>query len=134
MRKKAAKPAAMPPKKRTRKVIPASVAEKAPVTTAAIANWKQTTPEASLMRDSPESRVFCRLVRLTDAPRAPTAAASVGPRAAAQAKAAASGIVGAISFKAKPTTSTVVATSPMASDRIDLRLFHRSRLLDSRPR
>lgn len=136
MPKNAAKPAtmpnAMPPKKSTRNVTPASAAENAPVTAAAMANWKHTTPDASLMSDSPESRIFWRLVSETVEPSAPTAAASVGPSAAAQANAAASGIEGTIQCRANPTTSTVMITSPMASERIEGRLFHSSRLLDSR--
>lgn len=95
MPKNAAEPAtmpnAMPPKKSTRNVTPASAAENAPV----------------------------------------TAAASVEPSAAAQANAAVSGIEGTIQCRANPTTSTVMGTSPMASERIEGRLFHSSRLLDS---
>ena len=53
-----ARPSRMPPKKLTANVDAASVSENAPVTAAAMANWNDTTPDASLMRASPESSVF----------------------------------------------------------------------------
>ena len=52
-----ATPTAMPPKNETTKETPASMSEKAPVVAAAMANWKDTTPDASLMSASPCSRV-----------------------------------------------------------------------------
>ena len=107
-------------------------AEKAPVRAAALANWKATTPDASLMSDSPESSVDWRFFRLTEEARAPTAAASVGASAAAQAKAAASGTEGTNQFSAKPTTSTVSSTSPTANDRMEPLFSHRSRGFVSR--
>ena len=84
------------------------------------------------MSDSPESSVDWRFFRLTDEARAPTAAASVGARAAAQAKAAASGIEGTNQFNTKPTTSTVSSTSPTANDRMEPLFSHRSRGFVSR--
>ena len=84
------------------------------------------------MSDSPESSVDWRFFRLTDDASAPTAAASVGARAAAQAKAAASGIEGTNQFSTKPTTSTVSSTSPTANDRMELLFSHRSRGFVSR--
>ena len=84
------------------------------------------------MSDSPESSVDWRFFRLTEEARAPTAAASVGASAAAQAKAAASGTEGTNQFSAKPTTSTVSSTSPTANDRMEPLFSHRSRGFVSR--
>lgn len=111
-------PTAMPPKKSRAKDTAASAAEKAPVRAAAMANWKATTPDASLMSDSPASSVDWRGFRPTREPSAPTAAASVGARAAAQAKAAARGMDGTNQCGTKPTTSTVSSTSPTASEKM----------------
>ncbi len=47
----------MPPKNSRANSAPTSIAENAPVSAAALANWKATTPEASLMSDSPDSNV-----------------------------------------------------------------------------
>ena len=79
------------------------------------------------MSDSPDSSVDWRFFRLTDEARAPTAAASVGARAAAHAKAAARGMEGTNQFSTKPTTSTVSSTSPTASDRMAPLFSHSSR-------
>ena len=46
-------PNAMPPTKLTAKKVVASASEKAPVTAAAIANWNETTPDASFRSASP---------------------------------------------------------------------------------
>ena len=47
----------MPPKKLTKNAPVAEISEKVPVVSAAMENWNETTPEASLMSDSPESRI-----------------------------------------------------------------------------
>ena len=52
------RPRPMPPRKSTRKVLPAAARLKAPVTAAAMANWNDTTPEASLSSASPDSNAF----------------------------------------------------------------------------
>ena len=122
------RPMPMPPKKSTRKVMPASAAEKVPVTAAAMANWKQTTPEASLMRASPESRAFCRGESLMSLPSATTAAASVGPSAAPRAKAAASVMLGCTRLRAKPAASVATSTRPTASETIGALLRHSASL------
>lgn len=106
----------MPPKASTTNEIEASSSENVPVTAAAIANSKDTTPDASLISASPERSDFWRLESETSLPSAATATASVGPRAAPKAKAAASGMEGTIQFRIKPTTSTVRNTRPMARD------------------
>ena len=125
-------PSAMPPKKLARNVAVASSSEKVPVTAAAMANWKDTTPEASLMSASPESSVFCRLVRLMSLPRAVTATASVGPSAAPMANAAAKGMEGSIQCRTKPTTSTVARTRPTAKERMAPLFCQSARLLACR--
>ena len=84
----------MPPKKSAANVAAAWPAENSPVVAATTANSKHTTPDASLNSASPESSDFWRRVSVTSAPMAATAAASVGPRAAPRAKAAASGMLG----------------------------------------
>ena len=110
------RPTSTPPKKSRKKVAVASESEKAPPTATAMANSKQTTPEASLKRASPESRDFCLSVSVTSAPMAATAAASVGPSAAPRASAAASGMDGMTAWSARPTTSVVTTTRPTASE------------------
>ena len=52
------RPTAMPPKKLMAKLCAALARENEPVIAAAIANWNDTTPDASLMSASPESRDF----------------------------------------------------------------------------
>ena len=84
------KPMAMPPKKLIAKLCAASTRENAPVTAAAMANWNDTTPDASLISASPDSSDFWRPVSRMSLPNAVTATASVGPSAAPSAKAAAS--------------------------------------------
>ena len=64
----------------------------------------------------------------TDLESDETATASVGPRAAPKAKAAARGMEGTIAFTAKPITSAVATTSPMASDSTGLRSRHKATL------
>ena len=48
----------MPPKKLMAKLCAALARENEPVIAAAMANWNDTTPDASLMSASPESRDF----------------------------------------------------------------------------
>ena len=84
----------MPPKKLTKNAPVAEISEKVPVVSAAMENWNETTPDASLISDSPESKIDWRRLRLTRFESEATATASVGPSAAPRAKAAASGMVG----------------------------------------
>ena len=102
------------------------------MTAAAMANWNDTTPDASLISASPDSSDFWRPVSRMSLPNAVTATASVGPSAAPSAKAAASGMDGSIQLSTKPTTNTVTITSPMASDTMEPLLSHNPRLLACR--
>ncbi len=106
--------------------------EKTPVTRAATANWKETTPDASLSRHSPWRSVFWSLGISTRLPRVVTATASVGPRAAAKAKAAAKGIEDTSQWVKKPTTSTMSSTRPSAKAKTGLRWRQSAFLSDSR--
>ena len=56
--KPSTRPMPMPPKKLARKLVDASMMENRPVAAAAMANWNDTIPEASLMSDSP-LRMLC---------------------------------------------------------------------------
>ena len=80
---------------------------------------------------SPDSSTDCRFVRLMVCPRAATAAASVGPSAAAHAKAAARGTDGMIQWSMNPATSTLARTSAMAMDRMDHLFLQSCRRSDS---
>ena len=93
-------PIATPPTKSTVKDPAASTSENAPVTAAATENWNATTPDASLIKDSPERSVCWRWVRWMLDLSAVTVAASVGPRAEASANAAARGIEGTMRWRA----------------------------------
>ena len=111
-----AMPTRMPPKKLRANDAPAPRSENDPVVSAAMANWNDTTPDASLMSDSPESRTSCLGVRDARLESDETATASVGPSAAPRAKAATSGMDGSIACAKKPTMSATATTSPMARD------------------
>ena len=125
-------PRTMPPTKTQTSETEASQMEKTPVTRAATANWKETTPDASLSRHSPWRSVFWSLGISTRLPRVVTATASVGPRAAAKAKAAAKGIEGTSQWVKKPTTSTMSSTRPSAKAKTGLRWRQSAFLSDSR--
>ena len=112
-----AKPMAMPPKKLTTKSSEAFSSENVPVVAAARANWNATMPEASLMSDSPSRMLLSRGAMFVPLGIDATATASVGPRAAPSAKAAARGIDGSSQCTEKPTMSAVTSTRPMASER-----------------
>ena len=99
-----------------------------PVTAAATANWKPTTPEASLSSASPYSRAETLRSRLAVSEREDTATASVGPRAKPSAKAAARGMVGNRAWTPKPTAMEIATTKPMASERMIVRFFQRPNL------
>ena len=76
--------------------VPAAAAptENVPVIAARIENWNPTMPEASLNRDSPLRIPRWRSLSVASWLKDATATASVGPRAAPNAKAAASGTAG----------------------------------------
>ena len=122
------RPKAMPPKKLTKNAPVAEISEKVPVVSAAIENWNETTPEASLMSDSPESRIDWRRLRLTRFESEATATASVGPSAAPRAKAAASGMVGSRACNVKPMQRMVTTTRPTASESTFARFDHNATL------
>ena len=114
----------MPPKKLNRKSAVASMSENVPVTAAAMANWKDTMPDASLMSDSPSRMLLERAEMLVSFDSDATATASVGPSAAPKANAANSEMDGTSQLTAKPTMSAVATTRPMASDTTGRRLRH----------
>ena len=122
------KPMAMPPKKLTKNVVAASSIEKVPVVSAATANWNDTTPDASLIKDSPDNRTSWRLFNEARCESDATATASVGPSAAPRANAAASGMLGCTKLSTKPTTSIATTTRPTASDTITVRFDQRDTL------
>ena len=103
------------------KVAPALATLKVPVVAAAMANWKETTPDASLSKASPDNWLFWRRERLMSPPSAATATASVGPSAAPSAKAAASGMEGCSRFRVNPTLKVRRSTRPMASESMPFR-------------
>ncbi len=121
-------PKARPPTNSTTKLSPASRSENDPVAAAAMANWKQTMPEASFKSSSPLRMPHCRSGMLTCFDRDVTATASVGPKAAPKANAAAKEMAGMIACKVKPMINMVTTTSPMASERIGPRFFQRMAL------
>ena len=114
-------PSSRPPTNSTRKSTPASTRENDPVTTAAMANWKDTIPEASFKSSSPFNMEAWRFGMSTCFESDETATASVGPKAAPRAKAAASGMEGTNAFSRKPMTSVVATTRPMAKESTGLR-------------
>ena len=115
-------PMKMPPKKENRNSTVALTRENVPVTAAASANWKATMPDASLMSDSPSRMLLARGEMSVSLESEATATASVGPRAAPRAKAAAKLMEGTTQLTAKPTTRAVTTTSPMASETTGLLL------------
>ena len=64
----------------------APTSENVPVTAAAMANWNDTMPEASLMSDSPSKMLLSRGAMSVSFESDATATASVGPSAAPSAK------------------------------------------------
>ena len=92
-----------------------------PVVKAATANWNDTTPDASLISDSPDKSTSWRLVSDALWESEATATASVGPSAAPSANAAASGTLGWTILSANPATRIVATTNPTASERTTVR-------------
>lgn len=81
-----------------------------------------------MINASPSSKFIIRFGKLIRPERELTATASVGARAAAKAKAAASGIVGIIQWTKYPITTTVANTSPSANTKIGIRIPQRAAL------
>ena len=79
----------MPPRKLITKLTEAFRSEKVPVVTAARANWNDTMPDASLRMDSASRMLLSRGAMFVPLGIDATATASVGPRAAPSANAAA---------------------------------------------
>ncbi len=92
--KATAMPTPMPPAASQMKMPDASTMEKVPVTAAAMAKRRQTSPEASFSRDSPSKMHNSRLGMGVRTAMADTATASVGESTAASAKAIANGMAG----------------------------------------
>ena len=118
----------MPPRKAKKKFAVAPTSENVPVTAAAMANWNDTMPEASLMMDSLSRMLRDRAGIVTCLASEATDTASVGPSAAPRANAAASGMEGTSHLTANPTMSAEAMTSPTASDSTG-RLFSQSACL-----
>ncbi len=118
----------MPPTKAKKKFAVAPTSENVLVTAAAMANWNDTMPEASLMMDSLSRMLRERAGIFTCLDSEATDTASVGPSAAPNANAAASETDGISQFTAKPTMSAEAMTRPTASDSTG-RLFSQSAFL-----
>src|SRR3546814_20561601 len=80
-----------------------------------MANRRQTSPDASLSRDSPSNMCIIRLGIGTRAAIADTAIGSVGETTAASAKATDIGIAGIIQLMNRTMPTTVIRTRPSAS-------------------
>lgn len=111
-------PTAIPPRATHKKVSPALASENVPVSVAAMANRRQTSPDASLSSDSPSRMCIIRAGIGTRAPIADTAIGSVGDTTAASANATGSGMAGIIQWMNRPTPRTVKTTRPSARPRI----------------
>lgn len=102
--------------------------ENAPVTVAAIANLKATSPDASFISPSPSGSLMIPFGIFTRPESALTATTSVGDKIAASANAAGSGMLGIIQWMVYPATMTVANTSPKANRRMGALNFHSSSL------
>src|SRR3546814_13237954 len=109
-----ATPYASPAPATHRKLSAAVLAEKVPVSAAAMAKRRQTSPDASFSSDSPSNMCIIRLGIGTRAAMAETAIGSVGDTTAASAKATAIGIAGIIQWMTRPLPTTVIRTRPSA--------------------
>ena len=109
-------PTIAPPKNEMKNSPIASPTSNVPVTAAAMANWNPTMPEASLNNDSPLSTPTWRCESDASWLSELTATASVGPRAAPSASAAASGTTGHAACSVNPTPTIVAMASPTARE------------------
>src|SRR3546814_14351634 len=105
-----ATPYASPAPATHRKLSAAVLAEKVPVSAAAMAKRRQTSPDASFSSDSPSNMCIIRLGIGTRAATAETAIGSVGDTTAASAKATAISRAGTIQGMNRPMTTTVTKT------------------------
>ena len=123
-----ATPTSTPPRNAKKKFAVAPTSENVPVTAAAMANWNDTMPEASLMMDSLSKILRERAGIFTCFDSEATDTASVGPSAAPKANAAAKGMDGTSQLTANPMIRAEAMTSPTASDSTG-RLFSHSAFL-----